>query len=175
MKLSELRYDDQRYPDYARRKIIVHPGSGSPLKNWPLPNFQKLFKYLTSERYLPEIILGPAEENTIEDLKDSKYPVHVLTDLLKLADILKSAGGYIGNDSGVTHLSAYLGVPTVAIFGPSNPLRWQPVGKTVGVVTPDVDCNHCFETQSDNCKSSDCLNSISFQRVMDTFLEIHSR
>ncbi len=52
-----------------------------------------------------------------------------------LATVLSRASLYVGNDSGVTHLAAALGVPTIALFGPTDPRSWAPVGPRVAIVT----------------------------------------
>ncbi len=54
--------------------------------------------------------------------------------LLEVARQLQQCRCYLGNDSGITHLAAMLGVPTVAIFGPSDPAVWRPVGPSVEVI-----------------------------------------
>jgi ADP-heptose:LPS heptosyltransferase len=54
--------------------------------------------------------------------------------LLAVATRLKNCSAYLGNDSGITHLAAMLGVPTLALFGPSNPNVWRPVGTHVQVL-----------------------------------------
>lgn len=54
--------------------------------------------------------------------------------LLDVARHLQHCDAYLGNDSGVTHLAALLGVPTVALFGPSDPVVWQPQGRAVRVL-----------------------------------------
>ena len=54
--------------------------------------------------------------------------------LLDVAQHLRQCQRYLGNDSGITHLAAMLGIPTVAIFGPSDPLIWRPVGPDVEVI-----------------------------------------
>jgi ADP-heptose:LPS heptosyltransferase len=46
---------------------------------------------------------------------------------------------YVGNDSGVSHLAAALGVPTIAVFGPTDPTVWAPLGPKVAVVAPQDD------------------------------------
>ena len=51
-----------------------------------------------------------------------------------LASLLRRCAAYLGNDSGVTHLAALAGVPTVALFGPSDPARWSPLGPRVTVL-----------------------------------------
>jgi hypothetical protein len=56
--------------------------------------------------------------------------------LSRLAALLVECSGYVGNDSGVSHLAAALGVPTAAVFGPTDPAVWAPVGPKVSVVGP---------------------------------------
>jgi ADP-heptose:LPS heptosyltransferase len=51
-----------------------------------------------------------------------------------LASLLRRCSAYLGNDSGVTHLAALVGVPTVALFGPSDPALWSPLGSRVTVL-----------------------------------------
>ena len=54
-----------------------------------------------------------------------------------LAAILAQAGVYVGNDSGVTHLAAATGAPTLALFGPTDPAVWAPIGERVRVLRGD--------------------------------------
>lgn len=113
------------------RKTIIHPGSGGKCKNWPLDNFLSVAKYLESKDQNVIWCLGPAEgEITIPPGQ------HVLQSesLVDLARTLAGASLFIGNDSGVTHLAATVGCPTVAIFGPTNPQVWAPLGEHVTVV-----------------------------------------
>lgn len=111
---------------------VIHPGSGGREKNWPLPHFVALAAALMAEGESVHWCLGPAEENMavpdgVEALRAGS--------LVELGSALASAKGYVGNDSGVTHLAAAAGCPTVAIFGPTNPQVWAPRGEHVRVVT----------------------------------------
>lgn len=63
--------------------------------------------------------------------------------LLEVVSRLLQCKCYIGNDSGITHLAALLGIPTVAIFGASDPANWRPLGPTVKVVRAMP--THCME------------------------------
>ena len=164
---------DRRGSDYESSRIYIHPGSGSPLKNWPLPNFKNVYETLRSAGMKPRFILGPAEEKRFKALRFSHGGTQTVSDLVDLTEKLKTAGAFIGNDSGITHLAAFLGLSTVAIFGPSDSLRWRPTGPSVRVGAADADCVPCFETDQNLCNVTDCLNSISPQQVLGAFYEIY--
>jgi heptosyltransferase-3 len=53
---------------------------------------------------------------------------------VELLDQLKIAAAFVGNDTGPSHLAGIIGVPTVALFGPSNPIHWRPLGPAVRVI-----------------------------------------
>ena len=159
-------------PEFSK-KILLHPGAGSIRKRWPVFNFIEVEKMLKAEGLNPEFILGPAEEDLVGDLSGAGRTVNILSDLPDLAMLLKSAGGYIGNDSGASHLAAFLGVPTVAIFGPSDPGRWAPAGRSVEIVRPGLTCLPCFETETGNCEDPNCLEKTTPQKVIEAFCRIY--
>jgi len=115
-----------------RDTVVIHPFSGSPRKNWPLPSFLKLAERLTCR---VEWTAGPEEELPVE-LRPVRF-----TNLLDLANWLSGARLYVGNDAGISHLAAASGVQTVALFGPTNPQLWAPRGTHVTVLnhTPLAD------------------------------------
>ena len=113
--------------------VILHPGSGSPLKNWPADRFRSLVDRMLAESWSINILVGPADV-TAADALGSPLPRLQPSDLTELTSAAGRASLLIGNDSGVTHLSARLGVPTVAIFGPTDPRRWAPRGPRVRVI-----------------------------------------
>ncbi len=162
-------------PPCDRLKILIHPGSGSKRKNWGSSNFIKIFEKIESLGMNPEIILGPAEHN-LSGIFVRSLPagskIHMLTDLLNLMTMLKQSGGFIGNDSGISHLAAFTGIPTVVIFGPSSPKRWKPFGRSVEVLRSEIDCSPCFETGKPDCKEMKCLEGITPEMVINAFLKI---
>jgi ADP-heptose:LPS heptosyltransferase len=156
----------------AGTKIVICPGAGSLKKRWPLSGFIKIAETLESRGWRPEYLLGPAEIDIIPELSAGGQILFKVTtpqDLTALAAYLQTAHGYIGNDSAVSHLAAFLQVPTVAIFGPSDPRRWRPVGSKVAVVKPRSDCSPCFETGDDDCDHMTCLSEITSDRVLQAF------
>ena len=172
---TRLTEQKAAHPPSDRLKILIHPGSGSTRKNWTSSNFIKIFKKIESLGMNPKIILGPAEHN-LSEIFVRRLPagskIHMLTDLLDLITMLKQSSGFIGNDSGISHLAAFTGMPTVVIFGPSSPKRWKPFGRSVEILRPETDCNPCFETGKSDCKQMKCLEGISPEMVINAFLKI---
>ena len=154
-------------------KILIHAGAGSVRKRWPISQFFVLEKRLRSEGLKPRFLLGPAEEDLMDIISAHGRRVYRLSDLIELTTLLKTAGGVIGNDSGVSHLAALLGVPTVVIFGPADPVRWKPNGPLVEVVRPELECSPCFETNPFNCPEPECLNGTTPQRVIEAFYRVY--
>jgi ADP-heptose:LPS heptosyltransferase len=81
------------------------------------------------------VFIGPVEEEQggFEPLARRGLPLRNLT-LAQVAALLRRSALYLGNDSGITHLAAAIGAPTVALFGPSDPQKWRPRGKRVAVL-----------------------------------------
>jgi len=174
IKSSDAVLDDIPLPNLrgqpkSRDRILLHPGAGSKRKRWPISNFLEVEAVLKVDGLKPEFILGPAEEDLVDALTGMNRTVHILTDLTELAALLKSAGGYIGNDSGASHLAAFVGLPATVIFGPADPKRWTPVGRAVEIVRPEMECCPCFETEKANCDDPKCLTKTTPQQVIRAF------
>jgi ADP-heptose:LPS heptosyltransferase len=118
--------------DLPQAFLAIHPGSGSPAKNWPAPRFAALVRSLGAVRWL--LVRGPADDaaaalETVPGARVARdLPLRVL------AALLARAGAYVGNDSGVTHLAAASGAPTIALFGATDPRVWGPLGPCVEVI-----------------------------------------
>jgi len=127
--------------------ILVHPGSGDPKKNHPPEFWFEVFTRLC-DREIPRgfkcgLLLGPAEERLRAYLQgkiqSTKGMMHFCPEKEELTGLLKEAAVYLGHDSGVTHLAALLGIPTVALFKGSDVLRWRPLGPKVQVMEGEAD------------------------------------
>ena len=151
--------------------ILIHPGSGSGRKNWPFRNFIEAERLFMADGMRPEFVIGPAEDFLESLLKEGRDRiVHRISDLTEMIALFENAGGFVGNDSGLTHLAAFTGLPTVAVFGPSDPRRWRPVEKSVAVLAfPVSDCHPCFETGGKNCGNPECLKRTSPEMLIRAF------
>jgi ADP-heptose:LPS heptosyltransferase len=120
------------------RFLAVHPGAGSPAKAWPAERFAALVRrHAAGHRWL--LVAGPADGDAADALLSLPGAVVARELPLRvLAAVLSRAGLFVGNDSGVSHLAAAAGAPTLALFGPTDPAQWSPVGPHVETVSsPD--------------------------------------
>jgi len=123
-------------PEEGACPVAVHPGSGGARKRWPPERFARLIARL---RRPVTLIEGPADTQQCREVSRRLPSGCRVTraagmPLLQVAALLQQALLYIGNDSGMSHMAAALGTPTVAIFGPTDPRVWMPHGPAVCAV-----------------------------------------
>ena len=117
--------------------MAVAPGSGSRRKNWPLAHYYEVSRTLGWEYGLRVVWLaGPAEGEMLPYLGPLTQAQGQLLlanrPLARVARVLSHCRLYIGNDSGLTHLAAAVAGPEVlALFGPTDPRVWAPLGRRV--------------------------------------------
>ncbi len=107
---------------------LLMPGSGSRKKNWPAEKFAELARLLPPQRPAA-ILLGPAEAELDRFFRERRLPVLEDLELGEVAAVARMASSFVGNDSGVSHLAAAAGALGVVLFGPTDPIRWRPLGE----------------------------------------------
>jgi heptosyltransferase-3 len=119
--------------------LALHPGSGSDKKNWPEANWAGLLQQLinrTSANLL--LVGGEAEGDRLERLAKHLPAQRVQTarslPLTELAKRLRSCTAFIGHDSGISHLAAAVGLPTLVLWGDTIEEIWRPQGDHVQIV-----------------------------------------
>jgi hypothetical protein len=115
-----------------QKYACIHPGSGSLKKNYAPWLYHKIADELRQAGY-PKVgfIVGPVERE--RGLLEEFAGEWILQpeNVERLADVLSEAALYVGNDSGVTHLAAILGTPTIALYKTTDPKIWGALGKDV--------------------------------------------
>jgi ADP-heptose:LPS heptosyltransferase len=152
--------------------IILSPGAGSKKKRWGLQRFLVLAADLASHGFRPLVLLGPAEDDIEADLHQrsvAKPEVVKCGSFTELLSLLHSAKGYIGNDSGVSHLAAYMGLSVLVVFGPTDPGRWRPFGNNVCVVKPAVVSRGHYHIGDASRYEPAALERISPRQVFKSF------
>lgn len=122
-----------------RVRTVFHPGSGGSQKNHSPEFWLNLVRAFREKipvvKELPVVLLGPAEEKLLP-LFSGEKEVEVLfcPHGERLSLLLQESLLYVGQDSGVTHLAAMLGAPTIALFRHSSVAQWRPLGLRVRVI-----------------------------------------
>ena len=119
----------------------VHPGSGGARKCWPAERFARVADEVRRTTGAKVVVSsGPADEQVAARMVAAMEVPPVVARALPLpvlAGVLARCRAYLGNDSGVTHLAAASGAPTVALFGPTDPRVWGARGERVRIVQGD--------------------------------------
>lgn len=121
-------------------RIAVHAGSGGRHKCWPHEFFAFVMQRLHEQLHAGFMLVqGPAEDEYAEAMMAVPGEANCIVlrslDLPLVAALLSRCSLFVGNDSGITHMAAALGVPTVAVFGPTDPAVWGPRGRAVCCVS----------------------------------------
>lgn len=155
-----------------KKVLALAPGSGASEKNWPA-EFYKVVSEWWEKKFGGKtlVVLGPVEEEKGENGNDWGHTLVVRgLELAKVAALLSRSALYLGNDSGITHMAAALGVETIALFGPSSPMQWAPRGKKVTVVAKKIACSPCGRAVMKVCPHRECLTALGPGEVIK-FLE----
>jgi ADP-heptose:LPS heptosyltransferase len=128
----------------------IHCGAGSKTKQAPFDLFHQKIEDIKSQKPLILIPKGPADEDVVNSFVDSltRDIPYIIVDglrLRELAAVLSHCNEFIGNDSGVTHIAAALGIPTTAVFVSGKPEVWKPLGECVTIINCRMD--RACETQ----------------------------
>lgn len=124
----------------ARPVVAIHPGSGSPRKNWPVENWSALGMWLAKHESHPRLLLigGEADAAPLATLTAAWREADVLVardlPLPELAAVLAECRLFLGHDSGISHLAAAVDTPCVLLFGPTDPAIWAPANPLVTVI-----------------------------------------
>ena len=144
LALGEARMEEGRRALAGEgRSMVIHPGSGGAAKKWPMKRFLEVAARLEAAGWRVFWSFGEADEDERAAWQAAGSPGRELEagSLGRLAAVLAHADGYLGNDSGVTHLAAAAGCRTLALFGPSDADKWSPKGRGgVRVLRAPADC-----------------------------------
>lgn len=128
---APVHLTQRKYPN----RVIIHPTSFLPQKNWPAYKFLKLARQLRQEKYDVQFIVAPPEQSDWQWLTKEGFMLHACSCLADVASLLYESGFFIGNDSGIGHLASNVGLPTVSlILRKSVARQWRPAwapGKVV--------------------------------------------
>ncbi len=128
--------------DEARPIVTLSPGAVGAGKAWPPGHYAALAKALAQDGAAVWVLGGPGETTIAKQIVSAGGPrVRDLTsnDLRNAVLALAAADLSVTNDSGLMHVSAAIGTPTVAIFGPTSPWHWKPLNPVAAIIEPPGD------------------------------------
>jgi heptosyltransferase-2 len=149
--------------------IGIHPGGSSYDKLWLPENFAHVANSMVQD-FDANVILfgGPGEYNMVNRIYDSMQKLPIVATgirIRQLASLLEKCSLFICNDSGPMHIAAALRVNTVALFGPTDYVRWRPRNENAVVVKIDMDCSPC---SAHKCKRNFiCMKQLPVSDVLE--------
>lgn len=117
-------------------QLALHPGSGSEEKNWPENKWSELLQYLIDHTTFNLLLIGGEAEigrlqRLVAALPPSRIRVAQNLPLPELANLLCECSGFIGHDSGISHLAAAAGLPAILLWGETDQQIWSPPGDRI--------------------------------------------
>jgi heptosyltransferase II len=154
--------------DDGRPVIALAPGAVGPSKRWPASAYAALTRRLLANGASVWVLGGPSETAlATEIVGDTAARDLTGSDLRDAILALASATAAVSNDSGLLHVAAALGIPTVGIFGPTSPWHWAPLNPLAATVetTSTLDCRPCHKPV---CRLGhhNCMREIGVDQVV---------
>jgi heptosyltransferase-2 len=165
----------------GEKLIGIHPGSsterGMDYKRWPAEYFAKLCDILYTEYRFKTLIFGGNDEldlkNEIFDQMENKPVIVDQLSLKQTAALISRCSKFVTNDSGLMHIAVAVDVPTIALFGPSDPGRTAPYGEKHKILRLGMECSPCWSIKNlgvgnVNCIYNDnlCLKNLTVELVL---------
>jgi ADP-heptose:LPS heptosyltransferase len=159
--------------------IGINPAGGWDTKQWPLDNYARLVDKLAAA--LPEarfIVFGSPEEapRALEIASLCRPPVIIAagkTTIRQAARLIRECSAFVSNDSGLMHVAAIQDIPTVAIFGPTNPAYHGPCREGNIALYKGVDCSPCYKPECTlDMEHNFCINSITVDEAFKAVRQV---
>ncbi|MBI2149407.1 MAG: glycosyltransferase family 9 protein [Acidobacteria bacterium] len=151
----------------GRPYAVIHPASVMATKRWDPRRFAEVARDLARRDLGVVVTAGPGEESSARQVAREVNGTIILLGLTipELAELIRGARIYIGNDSGPMHLAAAVGTPAVAVWGSSDSRRWRPWSVEHRVVQNPFECNPCPGYRCLVADSPLCIESVTVDQV----------
>jgi len=149
---------------------VVAAGARSHIKTWDKDRFAELILSLIKEFKMRVILVGDKDDISInkyitEHCQNQALDLSAKTNIAELSALLNKATLLITNDSALLHLGGYLNIPTIAIFGPTDDLKYGPWSEVKAIVKKDIFCRPCRKAQC-RFKTVDCMRLVKVEDVL---------
>lgn len=146
LRLARAAYDEAEAFLVRSPWIAIHPGSGSPRKNWSVGHWIELAQTLITRRTNLRVLMvgGEADHAALRAIEAAFPPDRITVveqaPLPRVAALLAACESFVGHDSGIAHLAASTGIPCVLLFGPSDATVWSPPQPRVRTILAPAGC-----------------------------------
>ena len=157
--------------------VGIHVSGGRLVKQWEPQRFAEVARQLIDRRNATVVLTGaPSDRSLVDEVRSSLPEARTIDlageiDLLELAALLEQLDVLITCDTGPMHIAAAVGTPVVAVFGPSDPVRYAPAGPADRVVRAGIPCSPCNRIRKPpaHCVGHipECLTSVPAAQVYD--------
>lgn len=148
--------------------VLIAPGSGWSGKNWLPERFAEVAEWLKAEKGVQIAWVGaPGEENLVPEAQKGDLNWVGRTTIPLLAAIMAKSQLFIGNDAGLLHFAAAVGLPTVSIWGPTSPGKWGPKGPIHRQIRKVERCEGCiYWDYREKCRHDHaCMKAVTVEDV----------
>jgi heptosyltransferase II len=185
LRFLQIEDHDISYDVYLKRsakrasnRVGIHPGSdgNGAIKRWPATHFLSLAKRLVHEKQQEVVFfLGPAETELKQVIKEEPgIRISEPPSIAALYEGMSTCSAFISNDSGLSHLAASLKLPTVVLFGPTDPTEYILPTHHVNISVQGYDCRLCFKDKKCHVKPPTCMDTITVEQVFNGFEELEA-
>jgi ADP-heptose:LPS heptosyltransferase len=147
---------------------MIHPAAAFATKQWAVEKFARVVEFLAERGFASVAIAAPNEQELLSRLR-SETSVKVATFALSLPEVTALAARsflFVGNDSGIAHIAAAVGTPTVVVFGSSNIAHWRPWNSAPAeVVFEEMPCQPCHGYFCEQFAQPECILRVPVARV----------
>jgi len=147
--------------------VAFAPGAVGPSKRWPTARYTALAEQLTSDGVSVWVLGGPNERSLAAEIAASSRARDLTGDDLRNAILaLAAADVAVSNDSGLLHVAAAVGTPTIGVFGPTSPRHWAPLNPLAAVIETEIalSCRPCHKPTC-RLRHHRCMRDIETTRV----------
>jgi heptosyltransferase I len=155
--------------------IVIHPATGgvNHPRQWPEEYYKKLISFLLETYDMSIILIGGKSEielakNLLVENSDRVINLSGLTDLNGTIEIIRRAKLFISGNTGTMHIASVFDIPLIAFHGPTDPVRFGPLGKNSHVIQSKIHCSPCLSLGFEyGCDKYPCMSFITPGEVIE--------
>lgn len=172
-KASISSFCDSNSDFFQKPIAAINPGVGFPTKQWALDRFAKIADRVFRELNLNILLTwGPGEKEKVEEIASQMEENSLIappTTILESIALYQKLDLFIGGDTGPLHICAALGVPTVSIFGPTDPARNGAYGSGHTTAFKKLSCSFCYKRKCPT--QNECMMELKEEEVFEAILK----